>query len=1670
MVEEPPPRAPAAAAAVVAPSATGGSAATYGESVERWRSLARETMPPALASRPDAARLLDKFMYVMQGESGGRDTVMHDGGNGYGLMADRISRTPVGTPARQQLANAWRLVANNPDKWTDWGEGATYQGKPFGVLGARPYKGQPGGSGVQVTNAFAANRAPTAEDAAPPAYAAPLQGSQARASVPTRAPMADAYQGAQPSAVLNTSEASAGELTGSAADANFEDEARAIIDREPTAGQRRFLQTMFDEAIAQGVRGGALLARMREAEREAAGNATVARGTYETINKTLAPVLGEENAAIAASLLAVDQPEDLALLGAFGAKGAAPLLKLPLRKVPGVVARGAVEQGLRDVALGTAGGVAAIRAGEAVGAPDEAMLPLALLGGGAAAIGGPKALAATKLTARAAVAGGRAAAPGLRRLAVEEAGGVKLPGGGTDDAARRVGETPVSGAGSAPGTGQGVAAGSGSPLPPPGAAAAPAQKPLRAAPTGTGGGDLPPSAGQPATKKLFGIETTRSGLTAQDKVLNIIKSVVREGTPAEATVTPIMRERRRVQSVVENQASRMGALSQKTIRDAFSVDAVGRILSLPGKPTIQDVAARLPEFDGALTPTQRAAMETLRGELEPYRLSLIEQGIELGARTDVIEGGFYLPRGRAELEGADAPFGARGRGRSGGKKGFERGAVFDSMAEGIEAGYRYSPSAAAIESYVRDAGSRAVDQDTVNRLLALTDESGNILAETAADRVAPLLRDNVESIRNQITGRLQTLLRQSTRGTAEAGAESRLIRILDGIEAQVGKNLDRMYAASPTERAFQRAEAVFLALDKEANKVGAATVGAGERAQRTAANLAGTRDDIAALRDELDALKGDWTAAKAKAQQTPRGQGRTDFSQLQAYSFPEAMADAINKELRIGQPGGPVEQVYKAINNILRMAAATADLSGMGIQGLLGAADKPLAYGKAIAYSLRALGDANATGAFLKGFDADALKRGLPSSADWARADLRMGGVETEFTLGRGSGAIGRAIGNLPVIKQANRSFGALGDTLRLGMAQDEYAMRKLIGDAPEMKQIATAMNRATGTSKGRFLGDLGEFTNFAPRYFMSQIETVVSAATRGDISHDIARRQLLKLIGYGTLLTVAANQALGNEGFDYLTPVKDGRMNSNFMRIRALGRDWSLFAGWDSLLRASMSAAKGDFGYVARTKASPIVSHAWDLITGETFMGEPTVGLGKPLTGERLENFGRSFAPFSTQQIGEESLAASLVSGTGIKSPPMTAGEQAIDELPAEYRTDSAGKVINNWWDLTTAQQNKAKADFPEIARRLEQSSSDTPGARVTREVAQERAAAFTKFQDDGNGDAYRKALSNIGIKAAGAYDVIYPEDRKEKATDRALVAGLYTELDKAGDDFEERDKLEARYRAGKTAAQNKVLDDALLTSSDPNYQKLKEARAYIDKGYWTPRDDAYTRLAASGFAGLSATTYPTYDALSKAASNRSTPNFVAAQKLKAEVDGELSDVTNKLLKADPKLNALYYAYGYRDSVKTLEAADAVDAWARENGVSLATPSAKVEGIGRPINDRPQTAELWKATSQGQTKTNGQRIEDFLAGVQVERDKERYAGERYKGKAYSALTEDQQSSIRSAIRLSVRQNSPELDALLAYMGYGAKLSTLKAGDYYRALKAQYGPGYEEVFYAQDAR
>jgi hypothetical protein len=266
-------------------------------------------------------------------------------------------------------------------------------------------------------------------------------------------------------------------------------------------------------------------------------------------------------------------------------------------------------------------------------------------------------------------------------------------------------------------------------------------------------------------------------------------------------VTPGLRVRDESRRAVTNQATRIEASARSIVRrSGFRIDDNGRIPALagidprvPGAPTLRDVAARLPIYEPHLNARQIDSMLELRDALTPYRQAIDEVAqiearltgkpstIQIGSRPDVMEGGFYIPRGTAETEEL-ADIALRRRGGGGGrrtKQGFERSATFGSEAEGIEAGYQYTPISEAMGGYVRGAGNRTLDRHTANYFLSRTDARGQRLAQNAADRLDPQLRAEVQSLRTRISGRLQTLRNRSVRASVEGAEAQRTSRIAE---------------------------------------------------------------------------------------------------------------------------------------------------------------------------------------------------------------------------------------------------------------------------------------------------------------------------------------------------------------------------------------------------------------------------------------------------------------------------------------------------------------------------------------------------------------------------------------------------------------------------------------------------------------------------------------------------------------------------------------------------------------------------------------------------------------------------------------------------------------------------------------------------------------------------
>lgn len=176
-------------------------------------------------------------------------------------------------------------------------------------------------------------------------------------------------------------------------------------------------------------------------------------------------------------------------------------------------------------------------------------------------------------------------------------------------------------------------------------------------------------------------------------------------------------------AVVQSTARAIGIEFGERIRKTFKLDRAGRIAalegadSLVGKPELADIAAKLPRYLDKLSPPQVQLLEDIRTTLAPYDEFFRALGGKRGTRPDVMEGGFYIPRGGAELADiADEAEQLIMATKAGAIKGVGKvePAKFGSQAAGVAAGYKYMTPGEAIEDYINKLGRRTVEMRTAD--------------------------------------------------------------------------------------------------------------------------------------------------------------------------------------------------------------------------------------------------------------------------------------------------------------------------------------------------------------------------------------------------------------------------------------------------------------------------------------------------------------------------------------------------------------------------------------------------------------------------------------------------------------------------------------------------------------------------------------------------------------------------------------------------------------------------------------------------------------------------------------------------------------------------------------------------------------------------------------------
>lgn len=998
------------------------------------------------------------------------------------------------------------------------------------------------------------------------------------------------------------------------------------------------------------------------------------------------------------------------------------------------------------------------------------------------------------------------------------------------------------------------------------------------------------------------------GLTRWDKATNRLKAALGlQKYMEDPLATPAMRARRKLQPVVDSQAARFGALWDTRAKDVFERDAAGRIVNLEGTPTIQDVAARMPQYEPFLTPAQRKFMEDLRFEGEKYGDLIREAGINLATfRKDVQEGGgFYLPRGKAELEALrELPDTFSGMTKLAGvRKGFEKEATFESMTEGIKAGYKYSDFGEALSAYAKDAGRRSLDQYTSEYFKSLRHPSGQQVGLTYADRIDEQLRGAYQTKVKElasIRGRLATAERRAGMAVQEsdeldtalmafaeaADSAPDLAPLSREFEAQRRKanrlrnprrvvELDADGNAVQLQEDFIRADTIDRVVDafedqfpdsiEYSNEVDAAIETTARRISALerrglkynvqAKELTGR---LARTKKAMETLSPQYRQAVTEARKGDRTLRRIEFAPLNGRQFPIDVANAANRWLSNERPatgrGAVTLHATDAFNSLMRGLRATGDASFIGIQGLLGAIRDPIGYGRAMAVAYKGFADPAALGSYLRDFDESRAALNKPTTRDWAAQGLHIGGAElSEFAIeAKGLPALAKKAKEVQGFRQvaegakrSNRMFSYFGDSMRAELADTMYDAAVKSGktvDEAAMREIANAANLMTGWSPNTFGGTLGQLALFAPRFFQSQLELVTNAVTRGGMDHSEARKTLLKMLGLAVGVTVLANEVSpdGLAPEKILSPFRDPKdprsgFNSNFLRIRAGGVDATLLGPWDSLLRGVMATAgglanevpgvraDGDLTALLRTKSSPALGTAWDLLTGATIVG------GKASLKDP-DYMLRSLVPISASDLGPNTLTGSgalrqVVGAAGIKAAPLSAGEQ----LDALAQT-TFGK---RWRDLEPVDKNAIKEAHPDVWQR----SVEAKDAKLQRVYELQEETRNEQEADN-------------ALMLSGQLDV---QTWKAAAADRRTA--LYGATDELTRDFEESNAgnrvLNGYYQAIDASKVNGRIDwdavDNYVSELSPADQKVIERNRGASK---TPLEKAYSAVSSEYYA----------------------------------------------------------------------------------------------------------------------------------------------------------------------------------------------------------------------------
>ena len=733
-------------------------------------------------------------------------------------------------------------------------------------------------------------------------------------------------------------------------------------------------------------------------------------------------------------------------------------------------------------------------------------------------------------------------------------------------------------------------------------------------------------------------------------------------------------------------------------RFPFTIDKDGMITNIKGEPKAwADVFTQSKAFRARLNPEQREFIDEYIDILKEARRYTLDEGIDV-KMIGLKEGEDYIPRIVTGKDGLDKMrSGTIQGGALGAKRSFEKSRWYETMQEGLENKIEYLNDPVAVLAQHMRGIYRSVADNKLEKVLLK-------LGRTPKEGFSPELLNKVYQA-------------EIFRTRAD-----RFVRLLQ--QAAVGSTKKAMRIRPQSITAFRKAGGEFEKLANRYDDLVQENLSAIDHRKQLAGLIERAKGLAEDAKQPLKEAKAERALARRLLSEAKIGSEARipSVPGLSGRIFPKETADEITAFFT--DRGNGFAEAMANVNVVARLGLTGFDFGAGMIQGLPLLVTSPFRWAKAQGSALSALRNPESMARYIdKHRDTleEMARHGGPINFNEFVESIQRGGV-AERLLERGGKPLA------PVrftTKRAAAAFTQFGLAARVELYESmrDTALRsgraKGLSDDKILEQLTETVGKMTGVSGKARLGidtsrnNVERALMFAPGYLRASVGLVIDAA-QGGLRGELARRSLAKLLGAGTLFYYGWATALGQE------PKLDPR-KSDFLTVDIAGQRVGFGSMWVSMARTvagiygqverdvrdeqytgekivSIDPDKSILARFTRTKASPIMGLAWDVIRGRSPMGEP---VGNPIE-QPLEFIGdvpRYLAPFWAQSLLPDDNPITGDENKGVLIPTELAGFRAFPtNIFSQRRTRreelAQGAFEKSWQDLNGLQKKALAAD----------------------------------------------------------------------------------------------------------------------------------------------------------------------------------------------------------------------------------------------------------------------------------------------------------------------------------------------------------------------------------------